>query len=480
MKSKIILLLFLILTIQNGFSQSWSPFVFNQNSYYKQQYADSAKIENFFLDSTLITGNISTSYFNSKTSLKQECYNNIKEHSHFNFFKNPNKIDSLIKRNDSVLYVANYLNKQDTFIFKPYSKLNDEWFTNGITIKCSNLGVLNILGNTDSIKIFSCIGNNFDGIEFILSKTHGFIKFLPFDNFIKQSISSSSPQYFELIGYSKNNLNIGYTSPDFSNYFHLQNGDKLYWLEIINPSIITEPKSTTYHVDSITASYISPDSVHYDYKRISYNENGTVIQTGNYANYHLRKDEGVIVKNHTSWFGLKYKSTFPNEIYFLKSLYFKIENNDTVTYAEYDLNGLTIDTSSCSTGEIFDYGLSVKFSTREGKIYQGNYDWGEHSITLRGAIIDGLNYGNTNIPTGMTDYKLNKIKVSPNPFIDYITIDFPNNMISQIEIYNVIGNLILKQNTNTNKIYLNGLTSGIYILKIIDVNGRIKQTKIIK
>lgn len=479
MKTKLTIFL-LILTANVGFSQDWNPFIFNQNSYFKQQYADSAKIENFLLDSILNIGNTQILYFNAKSDLKSDCYKNIKESYDFQWFKNPNKIDSLIKINDSLLFIADYANTLDTFIFKPYAKLNDSWITNEITIKCTGLGVLSILGNQDSIKTFTCSGNGFNGIEFILSKKYGFIKFLPLNEFLYHSVSSDFPPYFELAGYSNDITSAGYTQPDFNDYFHLNEGDVLLWRNFLEPYDITQPRITRYHVDSITASYISSDSVYYEFKQTNYNEQGSVTNVGNYSTYYLRKDEGVIVKNHTSWFGLKYDRYQPNDIFFLESLYFKVKNNDTVTYAQYQLRGLSIDTSDCMVQYMPDSDLTVKFSTREGKIFQGTFSWGESSETLIGSVINNIEYGDIEIPTGINNIASEDMKVFPNPFADYITIVSPNKKLYQIEIFDTTGNLIRKQKTYKDILGLGELCVGIYTLKITDSEARTILLKISK
>ncbi|MDA3818737.1 MAG: T9SS type A sorting domain-containing protein [Prolixibacteraceae bacterium] len=473
-------ILFLILSANIGFSQDWNPFVLNQNSYFKQQYNDSAKVENFLLDSILIINGTEILFFNAISELNPDCYKNIKEdYENIGWLRNPNKIDSLIKINDSLLFVANYPNELDTFIFKPYAKLNDSWVTNGISITCTRLGVTTILGNQDSIKIYTCTGNGYDGIEFKLSKNYGFIKFLPLNEFLFHSISSDFPPYLELIGYSNGITSVGYTQPDFNDYFHLSEGDMLFWRDYTNPDDIAQHSLTTYYVDSITSSYINSDSVYYDYKRTSYTEVGTISHVGNYSTNYLRKREGQMLKNHTSWFGLKNESDHQSEMFYFESLYFKIENSDTITYAQYRLPGLLVDKSNCWVGFIYDYNMTVGFSTREGQIFRGSYVWWEQTLTLIGSKINGIEYGNTEIPTGIDNIAIDNLKVYPNPFNDYINIYSPDN-ITLIEIFDIKGNLILKSEINNGILNLSGLTTGSYIAKLTDSKAKTTHMKLLK
>lgn len=470
----------MVLILQYGFSQDWELFVKDQNSYYKQQYNNSAKVENFLFDSILVKGDFKIMYFNAKSSLKDECYKEIKQKIYYDYwFKNSNKIDSLIQNDDSILFISDYYSKIDTFLFKPYIKLNDTWITNGITIKCSNLGIMDIFGEQDSVKTFVCNGNNFDNIKFILSKRHGLIEFLPFNEIIFHSNISNFSPYFELIGFNNGETSRGYTQPEFNDYFHLKAGDILYWKDYTSPIDITIPTSTTYHIDSITFVFISSDSIYYDYKRIDYDKIGAISRIGYYSNFHLRKDEGVIVKNHTSWFGLKYDRYQSNEIFFLESLYFKIENDDTITYLQYQLPGLFIDTANCQAAMAADYDWTVGFSTREGNIFQGTYSWGESSSTLIGSIINGIKYSETNIPTKIVGVNFDELNIFPNPFVDYLNIELKDNFNSQLQIYDLLGNIIIST-IHKDKIDLSGLNPGIYILRIINNNGKIRQIKIIK
>jgi len=75
----------------------------------------------------------------------------------------------------------------------------------------------------------------------------------------------------------------------------------------------------------------------------------------------------------------------------------------------------------------------------------------------------------------IVDYKDNII-IYPNPATHSINIS--GNMISEVRIYNNIGQLILIQH-NTNTINVTGLQNGIYILSIEISTGNITYKKII-
>ncbi|MDG1041004.1 MAG: T9SS type A sorting domain-containing protein [Polaribacter sp.] len=80
---------------------------------------------------------------------------------------------------------------------------------------------------------------------------------------------------------------------------------------------------------------------------------------------------------------------------------------------------------------------------------------------------------------------INEISLYPNPFLDEITINFSsqNGSESKIEVFNVIGKLLLSQTTKTQqKFVINTakLASGMYVVRITTDDGRIISKKIIK
>ena len=104
----------------------------------------------------------------------------------------------------------------------------------------------------------------------------------------------------------------------------------------------------------------------------------------------------------------------------------------------------------------------------------------ESSLTLMGSLINGVEHGNTEIPVKIDEISFDNIRVYPNPFTDYITIDAPNETISQIEIFDITGNLIRQQKTNVTPINLKELSDGIYILKITDAKDRTRKIRLSK
>ena len=74
------------------------------------------------------------------------------------------------------------------------------------------------------------------------------------------------------------------------------------------------------------------------------------------------------------------------------------------------------------------------------------------------------------LSTNTANYKSN-VNIYPNPANDHITIDFGNldNVEGwNIKIINILGQEVLSQPMNTDKIDVSELTKGIYIIKISD------------
>ncbi len=77
--------------------------------------------------------------------------------------------------------------------------------------------------------------------------------------------------------------------------------------------------------------------------------------------------------------------------------------------------------------------------------------------------------------------KLEKVKVSPNPFKDQVVIESFDN-IKQLEVYNMAGLRVTTKETNSKTVQLNlgHLSPGVYIVKIVDDKGKVNTQKIIK
>lgn len=451
----------------------------NQKSFYAQTLDNIIKVESFNADSVKINDN-QTVYFNRSIGLSNECFNSLIQEADFTMddWRNLNLIDSLIIKGDSVLYISDFhIPEIDTFTFLPQSEVGDSWTTTGnnITITCIEKRKEFILGMEDSVKIFSVSPSPYDTIQFKLSKKYGLIEFLPFKEFIYNNQNNDFEPYLRLIGYEKEGQSNGYTQPKFQNYFHLHQSDKLFWEIYSNPDDITEPETTIFEVDSVTYSYLSSDSVYYQYQVKKYDEYGNLLYTGNQSSAYTANKQGKILQTPTSWFNVMPPNYYGNDVYFTESLCLSIENNDTISNFGYSVWGVMLDTINCTAWSTADYDRTVRFSTREGLVYTGTFSWGESSKTLIGSIINGNIHGNTNISTGIKLGKDKTILIYPNPVSQNIKIR-TNEKIKKITILDITGKKIFE--TINTEIDLTRQKGGIYFLKI-ETENKVLTKKII-
>jgi hypothetical protein len=85
----------------------------------------------------------------------------------------------------------------------------------------------------------------------------------------------------------------------------------------------------------------------------------------------------------------------------------------------------------------------------------------------------------TNNTLSSSDFNQNNLKVAmyPNPVNDILNIDIENE-IKSVEIYNIQGQKVMQ--SNAKQIETSSLNSGIYMVRIEDVNGGIATQKLIK
>src|SRR5690606_21411635 len=85
-----------------------------------------------------------------------------------------------------------------------------------------------------------------------------------------------------------------------------------------------------------------------------------------------------------------------------------------------------------------------------------------------------------NHTVGLTEKFSEAIKVYPNPTQDFISIDNSENLVSEIELYNVSGKMVMSGNLNgSDRISIQEFPAGNYILKLIDSNANIVSTNLV-
>jgi hypothetical protein len=462
MKSFFPVIVLLILGF-NGVCQNWQPFPQGQKSYFKHlsyyKYPIDGKTEviRYQLDSLWMESEQLYNYFITGSFLKDKSHLTDHDSLLYNFYylysdrHDNNKIDRFVRRGDSLLFTGlrNIFPEDntitDTVVFKPFCRESDSWVSNGKTIRCIGTGISTIFGVTDSIKTFRIYYSTYLTKEIILSKNYGLIKFSPFELFY-YSEPGSDPYIdcYELVGFSNKTMTKGYRQPSFSDYFHLNAGDVLFWQE----TVTTPDLGFVYHKDSLVSVEKTPNSIAYQYQRTKYDQIKNITEVTTASDEYQMTKEGVILENQPSWYGYQTWNTalsVPYRFLFLSSVYqLEFENGDTITNLECTFTPIYSFLDSCKIEQAENVSSKIiKFSTREGITNKLTVDSIGY-LSLIGSKIDGVKRGITDfIPTGLNEFENGKVKLFPNPVINELSIQFPNATVERIELYDLNGRLVL-------------------------------------
>ena len=78
--------------------------------------------------------------------------------------------------------------------------------------------------------------------------------------------------------------------------------------------------------------------------------------------------------------------------------------------------------------------------------------------------------------TGVEENRFEAV-VYPNPAKDYVKIE--GTEVAEVQVYNTFGQLV-KTVRNTNEISVEGLAEGVYLVRIMDADGKVYTNKITK
>ena len=137
-----------------------------------------------------------------------------------------------------------------------------------------------------------------------------------------------------------------------------------------------------------------------------------------------------------------------------------------------------------------DYNPPTTDSSLFSQFHTYGYEWTPGRMI---CYLDGVQYRNLTSPyvadsalwlvagLGIIDtlFTPPSGRLGNSPYTNYMTIDYPNHTIDRIEIYNVVGSLMIAEKIKE-KIDLSTLTSGAYILRLFNANQPIGQIKIMK
>lgn len=162
-----------------------------------------------------------------------------------------------------------------------------------------------------------------------------------------------------------------------------------------------------------------------------------------------------------------------------------IETNE-VSGSPFDDSVLTVYSGSCGTlteiacnddgGDGFFSLVTLTGQTPGSTLYVSAWKY-DSSISIGEFQISA--YDSTVLSTNETTKKIDKLKVSPNPFSDFITISDISD-VKLISVIDISGRLVKKIEKVSSSIYLGDLKEGVYLISLKLNDGTTKTIKAIK
>lgn len=367
------------------------------------------------------------------------------------------------------------LDTLETFSLFPNLGLNGSWnFTNELQAEITDMGLMDVLGETDSVKTITLSDNS----EIILSKEHGIV------NWRSQ---------YQLVGIEGRDL--GVLVPDFDDmYANISAGDVVclhsgYWWA--DETVEGWSKETRMDIDQVAkyqdsiaiSAYVTSNTSYYwkhaeslatkSYKNlVYYRDEYTEVYPNETITINVPTSDAVIISKLSvhQWGGMKKTQlVMPNEWGMNISALIPCES-----LYSYEL---------CSdySDELFLMEPSVNWGFTE--FYEEGFEWGGHNELI--GIIDNADTLGTIYPLEMF-VGTNQLTttsnwlVYPNPAKDQMYLHSSQTGMITYQIFNYSG--ILEEEQTINKtaeeisISTDGFSSGVYLIKLINNH----QTEVLK
>lgn len=467
------LIISLVFTVFAVNAQDWMPYVYEQTTYFEQTQDENLKIEMFLTDSVEINGEETYYYFNYKYPI-DTCHGDVSVVLEMHQDQLLNKPSFMQLRNDSILFPESAWGDGDVFIFKPFVVPGESWNTNGTNIVCDDVIESEFLGIVDSVKSFHCEGGIMDGGGILLSKHHGFIDYVPIGSFW-HSINQSN---FELVGLKTSADQIGYEPADFSDFFHLQPTDMLFWSSSYEPYDISQPSTGDLYVDSIKSVYNDGDSVAYFIHRRVYRLGELLATYENHIEIYTRNTYDRYIVNPTACIGIA-PDDFGEALFFKDAIDLTVMGEDSLQKIVWHKEGFIL-YDDCEIGCICDYMQSFQLSTKTGlnRIWGGDFG-GTSNFEVTGYIIDGEHWGNTDIPMHVGIAEVANVFVSPNPARCSLKVQTENVDVESLQLLDLNAR-VLKTCEATNVMRINEIPTGVYVLVVQLNNGKTYRQQVMK
>jgi hypothetical protein len=477
-------------------AQDWELFPLGNMTYYADSLQDTVTVESYYVDSIRPGSDGDVHYFNKhlRDRIMEPCGSTVPDPFSYMDYLGP-FMDSLVQRNDTVLYRSTC--GTEPFIFLPQAAVGHSWTVQSdcagnaytdITIECIGQELRTFLGITDSVKVFSMVPSGsspgqtpVSNFQFVLSKAHGLVEFVPFDLFLRH------PSYVDfrglkLVGYHDGTIETGFRKPGFSDLFHLHAGDALLWEFHFRSSDISVPETYTYEYDSLTYSSITPDSVSYNIVKTEYAADGAITTSaGPWARF-VKTDYDNVFNALTFNYGMS--SLFVGVDPFLPQFdYHALQytgpyrtyqdpiTNDTITAWSMRSPGNILDTTYCEIGQIPDINDAFDINTRVGYTYVSLGDMQINSVNTRTLIwsrINGIEQGDFIVGIhGPQITEQNGLTIRPNPAKTSINLlGLPQGASGQFTIYDGLGHEAMHGALPVAALSVEGLQPGVYMVQV--------------
>jgi Secretion system C-terminal sorting domain len=348
------------------------------------------------------------------------------------------------------------------FEFRPFIHEGDTWETNGLEFKCTSESTGLVFNLLDSIKIIRCLTAPFDTVEFVLTKSHGFLQYFPLRNFHESGLERQRP-YFELWGTRDLQGKLGYQQPQFDDYFHLNVNDVLIWRN----KVVSYLSYTEYYVDTILEVINTAEGIAYRTTRRVYDEEWIFRRKGASELSYSKGFEGAILEGPISWI-----DDAAGDFYSLYPLVVRIEGGDTNVIAGFWNTALDIHEVSCEFTQWTDINDTWSFSTKRGMTgFYSNDFGGSKSFSLFGSVINDVREGFTDIPTSVFSPVVHELFMFPNPTNSVVYFTNEDVTLESIEVIDIQGRQHIAKRLDASTLDLVSLPTGVYFLRATDKNG---------
>lgn len=463
MKRTVVITVIVSLTL-NLFCQNWNLFPENQLNYYEIVLNDKSSVVEVLINDSVSKLNDSTFfYFDTKKpeGLCKTSFELKKDRWRPTYLR----IDSIFSHKDTIYHINISPQWERYFIFAPKSKPGDSWsipYANS-SFKCDSVSEKIIFGQPDSVKYFTPLGGGLEiqNLPFVLSKNFGLIEFVPFYYMVYFDLPIMPK--VTLIGFEKEDKKYGIKVPEFKDFFHLSTSDVLFWEYDADNQNNIDSDENYFYKDSIVKAVHTVDSVFYEIKRNRTGNNETITQC------FKKEDYEKFISTYSSSGVLSGNVPFPNYRINESTLLFwngyNFSFTDSISSLSFICLYTVLDTLNCDLtyGRNNDYSKGFSMNTKFGLTEYCGIGDDISCNTLVGAIVNGENWGNIDVPLKIIEKESSSLSLYPNPVTDKLTIQ-TNELINKIEIIDVSGKVVMT--TTKKEINVSNLLSGLYAVRV--------------